>query len=53
VKKLEIEKPMLYAFIISKLSLDSEDELKRHNSYTVFKYPKTHYNYGNPWSLYI
>jgi len=40
MKKLEVEKPMLYAFIVSKLSLDSEDELKRHNDYNIFNTSK-------------
>jgi len=31
---------MLYAFITSKLSLDSEDELKRHNDYVTFNSTK-------------
>jgi len=33
INKLNTEKPMLYAFITSKLSAESEDELKRHTSY--------------------
>jgi len=40
MEKLEIEKPMLYAFIVSKLSLDSENELKRHNNYNIFNTSK-------------
>ena len=35
VMKQETDKPMLYAFILSKLSLESEDELKRHPTYTT------------------
>jgi len=33
INKLNTEKPMLYVFITSKLSAESEDELKRHPSY--------------------
>jgi len=40
MKKLEVERPMLYAFIVSKLSLDSEDELKRHYNYTIINTSK-------------
>jgi len=40
MKKLEVKKPMLYAFIVIKLSLDSEDELKRHNDYNIFNTSK-------------
>ena len=31
--KLNSQKPMLYAFILSKLSVESEDEYKRHDNY--------------------
>jgi len=34
VMRMETDKPMLYAFIVSKLSLESEDEFKRHRDYT-------------------
>jgi len=40
MKKMEVEMPMLYAFIVAKLSLDSEDELKRHNDYNTFNISK-------------
>jgi len=33
--KQETDKPMLYAFIMSKLSLGSEDEFKRHTDYNT------------------
>jgi len=36
INKLNTEKPQLYAFIMSKLSVESEDELKRHQSYSTF-----------------
>ena len=36
INKLTTEKPILYAFITSKLSVESEDELKRHQSYSTF-----------------
>jgi len=32
--RMETDKPMLYAFIVSKLSLESEDEFKRYRDYT-------------------
>ena len=35
VMKQETDKAMLYAFIVSKLSLESEDELKRHSNYST------------------
>jgi len=38
--KMDTEKPMLYAFIVSKLSTDSEDELKRHQQYATFNTSK-------------
>jgi len=38
--KLDTEKPMLFAFIISKLSHDSEDELKRHPNYSTLNITK-------------
>jgi len=38
--KLDTEKPMLFAFIVSKLSHDSEDELKRHPNYSTFNTTK-------------
>jgi len=40
INKQEIEKPMLYAFIMSKLSTESEDEVKRHTNYSVFNSSK-------------
>ena len=33
--KMEADKPMLFAFISSKLSLESDDEFKRHQDYTT------------------
>ena len=38
--KQEADKPMLYAFILSKLSLESEDEVKRHPNYNNFHVTK-------------
>jgi len=35
VMKQETDKAMLHAFIVSKLSLESEDELKRHTNYST------------------
>jgi len=40
INQLEREKPMLYAFVISKLSLESEDEIKRHKDYVDFNQKK-------------
>ena len=40
VMKQETDKSMLYAFIASKLSLESENELKRHAQYTNFNSTK-------------
>ena len=40
VMKQETDKSMLYAFIVSKLSLESEDELKRHAQYANFNSTK-------------
>jgi len=40
LSRIESEKPMLYAFIVSKLSMDSEDEVKRHPDYTTFNTSK-------------
>jgi len=40
VTKIDSEKPMLYSFIVSKLSADSEDELKRHRDYSTFNTSK-------------
>ena len=40
LSKIDSEKPMLYAFIVSKLSVDSEDELKRHVNYATFNTSK-------------
>ena len=40
VSKIDSEKPMLYSFIVSKLSADSEDELKRHRDYSTFNTSK-------------
>jgi len=31
---------MLYSFILSKISVESEDELKRHTNYTTFNVEK-------------
>ena len=38
--KMDTEKPMLYSFIVSKLSADSEDELKRHKDDAAFNTSK-------------
>jgi len=38
--KQEADKPMLYAFILTKLSLESEDEVKRHPNYNNFHFTK-------------
>jgi len=38
--KQEADKPMLYAFILSKLSLESEDEVKRHPNFNNFHVTK-------------
>jgi len=40
INQLEREKPMIYAFVISKLSLESEDEIKRHKNYVDFNQKK-------------
>jgi len=38
--RLEENKPMLYMFILSKISVESEDELKRHTNYPTFSVEK-------------